>query len=121
MLDQPLSKRIKARSGPGGIFLMRAGLIENLRNFLYFYELCQTNFANFCYFPVDLHLNLQYKFRCKFQVCFRPLIIKFVHFMAKNLKGIISLSQTIEYLRNSTYLLFYFSKQQSEATSTNSQ
>ncbi len=35
-------------------------------NFLYFYEPYQTNFANFCYFPVDLHLNLQYKFRCKF-------------------------------------------------------
>ena len=30
MLDQPLSQRIKAGSGPGGIFLIQPGLIENL-------------------------------------------------------------------------------------------
>jgi hypothetical protein len=30
MFDQPFSQRIKARSGPGGIFLIQAGLIENL-------------------------------------------------------------------------------------------
>ncbi len=50
-----------------------------------------------------------------FELVFSPLIINFVHFVAKNSKGIISLSQTIEYLRNSTYLLFCFSKQQSES------
>ncbi len=36
MLDQPLSQRIKARSGPGGIFLIQPGLIETLL----FFRLC---------------------------------------------------------------------------------
>ena len=31
MLDHPLSQRIKARSGPGGIFLMQPEFIEKLR------------------------------------------------------------------------------------------
>ena len=30
MFDQPLSQRIKSRSGPGGIFLIQPGVIENL-------------------------------------------------------------------------------------------
>jgi len=30
MFDQPLSQRIKARSGPGGIFLIQPEFIENL-------------------------------------------------------------------------------------------
>jgi len=32
MLNQSFSQRIKARSGPGGIFLIQAGLIEKLPN-----------------------------------------------------------------------------------------
>jgi hypothetical protein len=31
MFDQPLSQRIKARSGPGGILLMQPEVIEKLR------------------------------------------------------------------------------------------
>ncbi len=44
--------------------------------FLYFCEPSQTNFANFYYFPVDLHLNLQYKFRCKFLYLINKFVFK---------------------------------------------